>query len=45
MDSTELKPVEEALQDAQVFFGSLIFDYDQVQLLRDRTPSISCCSS
>ncbi len=28
--------VEAALQEAQVFFGSLIFDYDQVLWLRDR---------
>ena len=32
--------VEAALQDAQVFFGSLLFDYDQVLWLRDRTQHI-----
>ncbi|NEO04271.1 cobaltochelatase subunit CobN [Moorena sp. SIO3I8] len=32
--------VEAALQDAQVFFGSLLFDYDQVLWLRDRIQHI-----
>ncbi len=32
--------VEAALKDAQVFFGSLIFDYDQVVWLRDRIANI-----
>jgi hypothetical protein len=38
--STEPKAVEEALQDADVFFGSLIFDYDQVLWLRERVQHI-----
>jgi magnesium chelatase subunit H len=38
--TTEPDAVEEALKDADVFFGSLIFDYDQVLWLRDRTSSI-----
>jgi magnesium chelatase subunit H len=33
--------VAEALQDADVFFASLIFDYDQVLWLRERVQSIS----
>jgi len=33
---SEPAAVEEALQDADVFFGSLLFDYDQVVWLRDR---------
>ncbi len=33
--------VEAALQDADVFFGSLIFDYDQVLWLRERVKTIS----
>lgn len=32
--------VEAALQDAQVFFGSLMFDYDQVLWLRSRVQNI-----
>jgi magnesium chelatase subunit H len=32
--------VEEALQSADVFFGSLLFDYDQVLWLRDRAKTI-----
>ncbi|NET32525.1 MAG: magnesium chelatase subunit H [Cyanothece sp. SIO1E1] len=32
--------VEAALQDAQVFFGSLLFDYDQVLWLRERVQTI-----
>ncbi|NEO70362.1 magnesium chelatase subunit H, partial [Moorena sp. SIO3H5] len=32
--------VEAALEDAQVFFGSLLFDYDQVLWLRDRIQHI-----
>ncbi|MEH2144133.1 magnesium chelatase subunit H [Nostoc sp.] len=32
--------VEAALHDADVFFGSLLFDYDQVVWLRDRIPQI-----
>jgi magnesium chelatase subunit H len=32
--------VEAALQDAQVFFGSLLFDYEQVIWLRDRIAQI-----
>ncbi|MBV9385536.1 MAG: magnesium chelatase subunit H [Chroococcidiopsidaceae cyanobacterium CP_BM_ER_R8_30] len=32
--------IEVALQDAQVFFGSLLFDYDQVLWLRDRLQHI-----
>ena len=38
--STEPDQVEAALQGADVFFASLLFDYDQVQWLRDRTSSI-----
>ena len=38
--STEPAVIEEALKDADVFFGSLIFDYDQVVWLRDRISSI-----
>jgi magnesium chelatase subunit H len=34
------KAVEVALQDAEVFFGSLIFDYDQVLWLRERIAPI-----
>ncbi len=32
--------VETALQDADVFFGSLLFDYDQVLWLRERVSNI-----
>ena len=35
--TTEPAVVEAALQGADVFFGSLIFDYDQVLWLRDRS--------
>jgi magnesium chelatase subunit H len=38
--TTEPEAVEAALQDAQVFFGSLIFDYDQVLWLRERIQHI-----
>jgi magnesium chelatase subunit H len=38
--TTEPDAVEEALKDADVFFGSLIFDYDQVLWLRDRVSHI-----
>ncbi|MBE9126745.1 cobaltochelatase subunit CobN, partial [Coleofasciculus sp. LEGE 07081] len=38
--STEPDKVEAALQDADVFFGSLLFDYDQVLWLRERTQPI-----
>ncbi|OLP18135.1 magnesium chelatase subunit H [Leptolyngbya sp. 'hensonii'] len=32
--------VEQSLQGAQVFFGSLLFDYDQVVWLRDRLQTV-----
>ena len=38
--TTSPAAVEEALQDAQVFFASLIFDYDQVIWLRERAKHI-----
>ena len=38
--TTEPTTVAEALQDADVFFCSLIFDYDQVLWLRERVQSI-----
>src|SRR5919199_1161872 len=38
--STEPDQVEAALQGADVFFASLLFDYDQVQWLRDRVSHI-----
>jgi magnesium chelatase subunit H len=38
--TTEPAAVEAALKDADVFFGSLIFDYDQVLWLRDRVQHI-----
>ncbi|NER21043.1 MAG: magnesium chelatase subunit H [Symploca sp. SIO1C2] len=38
--TTEPTTVTEALQDADVFFCSLIFDYDQVLWLRERVQSI-----
>jgi len=38
--TTEPSTVAEALQDADVFFCSLIFDYDQVLWLRERVQSI-----
>ena len=38
--TTSPSEVEAALQDAEVFFGSLLFDYDQVLWLRDRIQNI-----
>ncbi|MBW4562063.1 MAG: magnesium chelatase subunit H [Mojavia pulchra JT2-VF2] len=38
--TTKRQEVEAALQDADVFFGSLLFDYDQVLWLRDRLTQI-----
>lgn len=38
--TTEPAIIEEALQNADVFFGSLIFDYDQVLWLRERVQHI-----
>ncbi len=38
--TTEPDAVEAALKDADVFFGSLIFDYDQVLWLRERVQHI-----
>lgn len=38
--SSKRTEVETALKDADVFFGSLIFDYDQVLWLRDRLAQI-----
>src|SRR4028118_2081923 len=38
--TTEPAVIEEALKDADVFFGSLIFDYDQVLWLRERVQHI-----
>jgi len=38
--STKATEVETALYSADVFFGSLLFDYDQVLWLRDRLTSI-----
>ncbi|MCV3213388.1 magnesium chelatase subunit H [Plectonema radiosum NIES-515] len=38
--TTKRTEVEAALQDADVFFGSLLFDYDQVLWLRDRVAQI-----
>ncbi|OUL22620.1 magnesium chelatase subunit H [Nostoc sp. T09] len=38
--TTKRQEVEAALQDADVFFGSLLFDYDQVLWLRDRISQI-----
>ncbi len=32
--------VEEALTGADVFFGSLLFDYDQVEWLRERIQQV-----
>jgi len=37
---THSQEIETALQGADVFFGSLLFDYDQVLWLRDRLASI-----
>ncbi len=39
--TTSPDKVETALQSADVFFGSLIFDYDQVIWLRERVQNIS----
>ncbi|HEY9849075.1 MAG TPA: magnesium chelatase subunit H [Leptolyngbyaceae cyanobacterium] len=39
--TTEPDKVEAALQGADVFFGSLLFDYDQVLWLRERVQNIS----
>lgn len=41
--TTKSVEVEAALQAAQVFFGSLLFDYDQVLWLRDRIAHIPIC--
>ena len=38
--STELETVATALENADVFFGSLLFDYDQVLWLRERIQHI-----
>lgn len=38
--TTQPAEVEAALQEADVFFGSLLFDYDQVLWLRDRLQHI-----
>jgi magnesium chelatase subunit H len=38
--TTEPEAVEAALQGADVFFGSLLFDYDQVMWLRQRVQNI-----
>ncbi|MBD2337099.1 magnesium chelatase subunit H [Calothrix sp. FACHB-156] len=38
--TTKRQEVEAGLQDAEVFFGSLLFDYDQVLWLRDRISQI-----
>jgi magnesium chelatase subunit H len=38
--TTDPTAVETALQGADVFFGSLLFDYDQVIWLRDRLQSV-----
>ncbi len=38
--ATQPETIAEALQDAQVFFASLIFDYDQVLWLRERVAHI-----
>lgn len=38
--TTKPAELETALQDAQVFFGSLLFDYDQVLWLCDRIQHI-----
>jgi magnesium chelatase subunit H len=38
--STKRDAIETALQTADVFFGSLLFDYDQVLWLRDRLQSV-----
>jgi magnesium chelatase subunit H len=38
--TTNRAEIEAALQDADVFFGSLLFDYDQVIWLRERVANI-----
>ncbi|MDD1437505.1 DUF3479 domain-containing protein, partial [Dolichospermum sp. ST_sed10] len=38
--TTNSKEIEAALKDADVFFGSLLFDYDQVVWLRERVANI-----
>ena len=38
--ASQPEAVETALQGADVFFGSLLFDYDQVMWLRDRAQAI-----
>ena len=38
--TTDANTIAEALQGAQVFFASLIFDYDQVMWLRERVENI-----
>ncbi len=38
--TTNSTEVEAALKDADVFFGSLLFDYDQVMWLRERVANI-----
>ncbi|MBD1940731.1 magnesium chelatase subunit H [Microcoleus sp. FACHB-68] len=38
--SSQPEAIATALQEADVFFGSLLFDYDQVLWLRDRTQHI-----
>jgi magnesium chelatase subunit H len=38
--ATNPNAIADALKDADVFFASLVFDYDQVMWLRDRTQSI-----
>jgi len=38
--TTHTQEVAAALQGADVFFGSLLFDYDQIMWLRDRLPEI-----
>jgi magnesium chelatase subunit H len=38
--TTKRTEVEAALKDADVFFGSLLFDYDQVLWIRDRISNI-----
>ena len=37
---TKQPELEEALRGADVFFGSLLFDYDQVEWLRERVQQI-----
>jgi magnesium chelatase subunit H len=38
--ATSPETIETALQDADVFFASLVFDYDQVMWLRQRVPHV-----